>query len=656
MKFQNLKQKRIFFIILAVFLLAGILFGTIKVIRIYRSGMRLVEDVRQAQDTVTFSTNTEDIKTAGSILEDIQTDLNDFRHEVDAFLWIAPLMKWVPKYGCDIAEAPHILDLAEALTNSGMESYQAATPILQAFDSDEVDLNPTLVTEMLVQARPQFSSARDAFEGAQIAREEIDTQCLSPYVHDILVNKIDPLLPLMRDGLTVAVEIPAIVGATSEGAKTYLLLIQNEDELRPTGGFITAAGTLVLENGKIVELDFNDSGSVDDWSKPYPVAPWQFQKYMNNSVLVFRDSNWFTDFSKAALYAEYLYTYTNDGAIDGVIAFDQQALVKILGAVGTISLESAPYPIDASNVISYMRSAKTTEEQRLASPDLEYKVFINEISTALIDKLFNGNIELTRLSFAIVEALNEHHILIKLNNDAIGMMASYYDWDGRIKAGSGDFLMVVDSNIGYNKTNALVSTSFFYDIDLTDYGSPESNLTVIHKNDADSKVPCLQAHGFTLEGQKYYPVDRCYWNYMRIYTPAGTTLQDANLQAIPADWMIRRQSVPAQVDVLEEDIEGVQAFGVLKVVPGGQTRETSFQFELPVNIVKNQPDSGIFVYHLFIKKQPGTLAIPITVRIHFANNATIQTTTPGAVIQDNNVLIETDLREDREIEITFRAP
>ncbi len=75
---------------------------------------------------------------------------------------------------------------------------------------------------------------------------------------------------------------------TNEGEKTYLLLVQNEDELRPTGGFITAAGSLLLDNGQISGMNFEDSGDLDNWDKPYPVAPWQLRQYMNSPVLVFR--------------------------------------------------------------------------------------------------------------------------------------------------------------------------------------------------------------------------------------------------------------------------------------------------------------------------------------------------------------------------------
>ena len=179
-------------------------------------------------------------------------------------------MGWVPRYGGELASARDLLDLSEFLIDSSVESFQAAQPLLQIFESDAAGLNPSELTEILVQAQPQFSSAQISLDRAREAREGVNADSLSPYVHEILINKVDPLLILMDDALTVAVEFPRLVGATSEGPKTYLLLVQNEDELRPTGGFITAAGTILLQDGQLSNVKFENSGDLDNWEKLYP--------------------------------------------------------------------------------------------------------------------------------------------------------------------------------------------------------------------------------------------------------------------------------------------------------------------------------------------------------------------------------------------------
>lgn len=646
-------RKRVFRALLGIFVVGFLIAGARKVFRIYERARPVFQGLIQLQEIMDSSPGLDELKEAGPMFEPLQEGLGVFRQEVEPLLWITPYLGWVPGYGCELASSQSLLNLAVSLTDLGVDGYQASLPLLQVYEANPSDLNPVVLTEILIQAQPQLSKAHYSFEAAQTTRKVINEACLSPYIQDLFTNKIDTLLVLMGDALTVAREFPRLMGATSEGPKTYLLLVQNEDELRPTGGFITAAGTLLLENGQVSGMNFENSGDLDNWEKPYPVAPWQLRQYMNSPVLVFRDANWSPDFPTSALYAEHLYSYARNHSVDGVIAFDQQMLVEILSVLGPIELENAPYPIGPDNIISYMRLGKTRPEKDLDDPDWTSKDFINDISDVLLAKIFAGDVQWEKLADVLINTLDEHHLLLQLDNPSLASLLARQGWDGAVRAGKGDFLMVVDSNIGFNKTNAVIQTRLAYDVDLTDLARPVGNLTVFHQNNSDNKVPCIQWGGITLEGQESYPVDRCYWDYMRVYTAAGTSLHAAIPQAIPADWMIRRQAVPAQVDILDEEIDGVQGFGVLKVVPGGQSVATNFEFILPVHIVKTQIDSRNSVYSLRIQKQPGTLAVPAKIRIHIPNNAIIQSVPPGAIIQGSNILIETNLKEDCEIEIVF---
>ena len=92
------------------------------------------------------------------------------------------------------------------------------------------------------------------------------------------VGSIDHAHPEALDG--------GLLGGTDSGPKTYLILVENEDELRPTGGFITAVGKVVIWNGQLVDLNIADSYSVDDINKAYPAAPWQMQDMKLGIILL----------------------------------------------------------------------------------------------------------------------------------------------------------------------------------------------------------------------------------------------------------------------------------------------------------------------------------------------------------------------------------
>jgi hypothetical protein len=377
---------------------------------------------------------------------------------------------------------------------------------------------------------------------------------------------------------------------------------------------------------------------------------------MNSRILILGDASWFTDYPTAALYAETLYSYADAHSVDGVIAFDQQMLVELLDVTGPIELEGVPYPIDSSNIIAYMRSAKTPTAQDLASPGWSNKAFMMKIATALVEKIFSGEIQPERLAAVLLQVLNERHLLLQLDNPSMTSLLARYRLDGAVRPKGGDFLMVVDSNIGFNKTNAVVESSLFYDVDLTEPSSPTSSLTIVHSNNA-AGVICKQWYKIRAPGEENYPITDCYWNYLRVYMVGGAKLLEAEPQFVPSSWMILKQNVPAQVDTLDEGIDGVQAFGTLQVVPGGQSLTMSFRFALPAGILEVQPGSGQFIYRLLVQKQPGTLAVPITIRVVLPANAIIETLSSGAGIQgDGSILVQTDLRTDREFEIVFHAP
>ena len=218
--------------------------------------------------------------------------------------------------------------------------------------------------------------------------------------------------------------------------------------------------------------------------------------------------------------------------------------------------------------------------------------------------------------------------------------------------------MVVDSNIGFNKVNALVDEKLTYEVDLSNLDAPIGNLTVVHTNAASKDVPCKQ---WGLSSQNSYAnlMNRCYWNYLRVYKPAGTQLLDAAPHAVPGEWMILGESVPARVDMLDlynGGVNNTQAFGTLLVVPGGTSLETSFQFLLPSNVIVSTNSTRIKVYQLRAQKQPGTLALPLEIRIRLPAGAKILDTTPEAKREVDGLYFDTDLWKDVVIKIVFQMP
>jgi hypothetical protein len=655
-KIQKPGRRRFSIALLSILILLGlILIGGFKAWKIYDLAKVVYQDTLHIQQVITEPTpRLERAKAVGPLLATLRGDFTKLKDETEPFFWMGPWLEWVPVYGGELASIQDLATVADSLLATTDLSYQAVSPLI---DEDGLSsLSPSRFTWLLKQAQPQLIDAQQELEQASTARSHLALDRLSPKVRDLIINKVDPFINLMQDGLMIAVEFPRLMGATNEGPKTYLLLVQNEDELRPTGGFITAAGTLLVKDGSLSNLNFRSSEYFDNWDRPYPVAPWQLRQYMNSRVLIFRDANWFTNYPTAALYAEYLYSYTNAHSVDGVIAFDQQMLVDVLGVTGPVEVEGVSYLIDASNVVSYMRSAKTPTSEDLSSPGWNNKLFINKLTRALIVKMFSGDVQWEQLFIVLLRVLDEHHLLLQLDSPTMTSFLERYHWDGAVRPGADDFLMVVDTNIGFNKTNADVESNLSYDVDLTKPFSPTASLKVIHKNNAAQINFCKHWNKVRAEGEKDYPITDCYWNYLRVYMKEGAKLLDATPQSVPDNWMILKQKNPGQVDILEEEIDGVQAFGALQVLLGGQSMTMDFEFALPADILKAESGSDQTIYHLKVQKQPGTSAAPITIRVQLPKKTLIKTIPAGAVIQGSNILYQTNLRTDIEFEVVFSLP
>jgi hypothetical protein len=378
---------------------------------------------------------------------------------------------------------------------------------------------------------------------------------------------------------------------------------------------------------------------------------------MNSRVLILRDANWFTDFPTSALWAEYLYAYKHAHSVDGVIAIDQQFLVILLAQLGPLEVEGAPYPLTSENVIAYMREARTPPDNQPRPVDWYRKDFIDQIAKALLVKVIDGkDLNWQALTKALTQALAERHLLVQFDDTEVTALLTERGWDNALRPGNGDFLMAVDTNVGFNKTNALVDASLSYDVDLSDPADPRGSLLVSHHNRANPKVPCIQWGYQQTEVIETYPINRCYWNYLRIYKQQEVELLDASPHSIAGTQMLLGHAVPARVDDLEEEIPGIRGYGTLMVVPSGQTWNTGFEFNLPPSVLSRDDESGDLVYNLKVQKQPGTLAIPITVRLHLPDRATLKSSSLQAIVQDNNLLFRTDLRTDLDLEIVFHLP
>ena len=668
----NVKTKKsrkpflVFSISLLIILTAAITVLGLKAHELYKQALVIKTDAAHLADVLSPNLTLAQIPEITTRVHALRLEIDSFEADVSPFLWLTAYSGWIPRYGGDISQAGHVVSLAQNLVTAADEGLTAVSPSIKT----TLDNNKSLdVIEMMMQlqdASPQLLNAQLALASAQTARDNIDLEKLSPDIKEVITTKIDRIFQSipgafpMKDALTMVRAAPKLLGVGSFGPQTYLILIQNEDELRPTGGFITAGGSAIIMNGNLINLKFENSGLLDDFSKPYPAPPWQFTEFMNIDKLVFRDANWYTDFPRSALLAEYLYSYTRAASSDGIIAIDYHSVEELLKVLGPLTVEKVDYPITSDNVVEYMRTSKEPAPAGFIG-EWDYKQYFGRIAKPLLEKILQARGQTwTKLLPVLLQLLNEKHIILQFDEPDAAALIHRRNWDGAVVIPeNSDFQMVVDTNMGYNKSNAFMELSAVYSVNLENLSKPKGLLRVRQINHSQLEIKCEpdSTRRFTPPEkipQSFYPMDECHWGYLRVYLPKGTRLLRSTPQAIPDTAAILGEAIPARTDDLgDEDIKNAQVYGAMVITPTKSSSRIEFEYSLPDSVLTFDKNIKTWTYNLKLQKQPGPVNRSFLIQIHLPAKSTLVSSNVHLSENNSTWSFETNLQEDKQIQILF---
>ncbi|MBI4994806.1 DUF4012 domain-containing protein [Candidatus Peregrinibacteria bacterium] len=343
--------------------------------------------------------------------------------------------------------------------------------------------------------------------------------------------------------------------------KNYLVVFQNNYELRPTGGFISSFGILTLKNGMPKSFNFEDVyGTVDDHPFVEPPAPMgKLLAHPTYKGYTFRDTNFYPDFPKSVSEMERILHLTRPfQRIDGVFAIDVAFIEKWLSAVGSVKINGEKF--EAEHLIEQIEN----EVAGVDLHDLEALKTRKSVLKSLAVKLGLKSLRpwnLPGFFNAVKESLNEKHILLYFRDEDLQSVVKDKDWGGILEREAGeDFLAVVDANYGGGKSNRYISRSIFYEIDLE---RGESKLNVRYEH----------------PGDMYLPLSTNYRAYLRAYVPSDHNVKNAEFSGNEGDLFYAGQTFE---------------------MPIRSNKTISFDFSFPRSVLDS------LIYNLNIRKQPGT--------------------------------------------------
>jgi hypothetical protein len=541
------------------------------------------------------------------------------------------------RVGAELAEAGQV-------ASAGLRPMTEAMAARESSSGQGKPMSEALF-DGLLEARPHLRQATDQVGQAAEAVSAIRAERLwSPL--SWLVPKLAEYLQLGRAGLEAVIAAPSLLG--EDEPVHYLLLAQNSDELRATGGFVSGIGVVTLDRGKPLELEIRDSYAFDQFTVDHPYAPEPMQRYMGIILWVTRDGNWSPDYPTAAQAVEDLYHLENHTEIEGVVAFDMPALQALVGAVGSLYIEEYQDHIDAGNVLQKAREywAPTVPEGKTLREWLgelgweqvkedwwaHRKDFMGLLAEALMAKLQAGGQadQLTELLWAVKQTIDEKHIQLYFHEPAVQELLAMAGMDGALQhSGDGDYLLSLDTNMGYNKVNLNVEKRMAYEVALGPGDTAQATLSITYENRSPPQPECVHRPRIaaTYDGM----AQDCYWNYLRLYVPLGSELLHA-------------EGV-TETETLSE--HGKTQFTGFMVIPAGERHTVRFTYRLPAM------DPG--AYRLVAQKQPGTDAVPLAVRLVLPPDLGVLSAKPAPRSHDGQVVtFDLPLRRDRKVEVRLR--
>lgn len=289
-------------------------------------------------------------------------------------------------------------------------------------------------------------------------------------LHAYSLKDVGEIKKLILSGKLILDGMPYVLGIESK--KTYLVLLQNNMELRPTGGFIGSFALVTLDKGKISDITIQDVYSADGQLKGYIKPPDPIRDYLNEANWFLRDSNWDPDFPTSASRAEWFLDKEIDVSVDGVISVDLELVKDILGVYGPLLLSDYNVTLDEKN---FYEKTQAEAEKEFFPGSYRKSGFLTAISRNLTGKLANLNedksLDLLRIFY---ENLNQKHIQIFLHDKKVQGVISDLGWDGSVNhpncSGNcySDWFGLVEANLGVNKSNYYINRNYSLGVLLQD--------------------------------------------------------------------------------------------------------------------------------------------------------------------------------------------
>lgn len=545
---------------------------------------------------------------------------------------------WTPYFHAQLSDLSSIVDLSVRLTRTASDLTASSIGILSVLPDYSLPNYTKLTPDQKQSFWHSVSLAAPQLASAEAELNSISSELAAIGTPDFFkLAQID--LDLVNDHLTqfqatvasanfYAQVLPAAMGYPKPSR--WLIILQNNHELRPTGGFIGSYGVMEVTNGDITKLNTADSYHLDmpvkDKFKVEPPAP--LKRYLGVTNWYFRDSNWSPDWPTSAQKVAWFYREENKllpqpatpDQFDFVVAVTPELIIDLLEITGPIKVDNRTYTKD--NFMELLQSTTEKDYQALGLSSWNRKADIGRITGAMYARLIDSLDSRRPEILAVLQNnLNRKNVLVYATDPQLADKLRSNNWDGHLEQSTNDYLMVVDANLAALKTDAVINRNLNYQVVETADGLL-AKLTI---NYANTGV-------YTWKTTKYR-------SYTRVFVPEGSQLVKA------------AGFFGSQADLTVGSELGKTYFGGWLEIEPGKIGHLYFEYLLPDHLWQAVRAKN---YQLTIQKQPGSNVSDLQVQLQF--NKAIRSFQPQslhATLSDKQMTWQDDLDTDKNFSVSF---
>jgi Protein of unknown function (DUF4012) len=386
------------------------------------------------------------------------------------------------------------------------------------------------------------------------------------------------------------------------GDKTYLIILQDNAEIRSTGGLMTVLGVLTVHNGNIASMEYRYWNLEQGEGIVAIDGPESFTKFFGVNAAVISDSNVQYDFASFAPKMRSDFYNVTGKSVDGIVALDLTAVEAVMNVTGAIT--TADGVITSRNVADRLHYYSGTAGNASGADKASLTGLLSTLTHDLVQQIRGASVPQMLALVSTVRSLEaEKHVLLYPSEGFLFRNAG-----GAPETHSGDFVSTVDITLGTAKADFDVNRAIDYRVELLADGSAVANLTISYDN-------------------------RNFWDY----DVFSTTLVPPGAELIAAHNGTNAFKGPQVTDG-----EGLTAISSRMIVAADTNGSVTYSYKIP-NVVQSSGTGNR--YDLTIVKQAGIVRYVLSVSVQLPVGAT--------AIATENVGSNMVLTEDAHVSVVY---